>query len=373
MKVGVPTEIKPAEHRVALTPAGARELCSRGHEVLVQAGAGQGSRLADAAFEAAGARILPDAAAVWSESDLIVKVKEPIEPEYPYLREGLTVFTFLHLAAWPELTRVLVDSGCVAIAYESVEDQLGRLPLLAPMSEIAGRMAVQVGAQHLERHHGGSGTLLGGVPGVAPGEVLIIGGGSSGENAAFVALGMGANTTVIELRADRLRELERSSGGRIRGLMSTQLQLEERVAVSDLVIGAVLLPGKRAPKLISEEMIASMPDGSVFVDIAIDQGGCAETSRLTTHDAPTYVEHGVVHYCVGNMPGAVPRTATLGLTNVTLPPLLRLADGVDAAIGADAGLRAGVNVYRGRVTNAAVAGAHGLDHVPIGDVARAVS
>ncbi len=365
MRIGVPTEIKPAENRVALTPAGARELTSRGHEVLVQAGAGEGSSLPDEVFVAAGAKILPEAAEVWGRADLVVKVKEPLASEYGFLRPDLTLVTYLHLAASAELTEALATSGCVAVAYETVEDGLGRLPLLVPMSEIAGRMAVQVGAHHLERHHGGSGTLLGGVPGVAPGRVLVIGAGTSGENAAFIAAGMGADTTVVDLRADRLRELERSSGGRIRTLMSTRLLLEQQVAVSDLVIGAVLLPGGRAPTLIDRSMLATMREGSVFVDIAIDQGGCAETSRLTTHDGPTFVENGVVHYCVGNMPGAVPRTATVALTNVTLPVLLRLADGVQAAVAEDPGLLAGINVHRGAITNAAVARAHGLDYTPV--------
>src|SRR5438270_11939250 len=360
MKIGVAKEIKTDEYRVALTPAGARELVQRGHDVTIESGAGVGSAFADSAYEAAGARIagVDD---VWAESDLLLKVKEPIAPEYGRLREGLVLFTYLHIAADEPLTRALLDSGITAVAYETVETDAGGLPLLAPMSEIAGRLAAQAGAYFLEKPLGGRGLLLGGVPGVAPGQIFIVGGGIVGYNAAVIALGLGANVTILERSLDRMRHLEEILSGRVSLLMSSSLQIEESVAEADVVIGAVLIPGAVAPKLITRGMVAEMKDGSVLCDVAIDQGGCAETSRPTTHSDPVYVVEGVTHYCVANMPGAVPVTSTIALTNATLPYVEAIADrGLAAAVAADPALAAGVNVLGGRVTHEAVAEAHGL-------------
>jgi len=365
MRVGVAKEIKPQEYRVALTPAGARELVQLGHDVLVETQAGLGSAFPDEAYERTGARIV-SVDEVWQQADLLLKVKEPIEPEYRHLREGLTLFTYLHIAADEPLTRALVESGIAAVAYETVETDRGALPLLAPMSEVAGRLATQAGAHCLEKPLGGRGLLLGGVAGVAPGKVVIIGGGIVGYNAAVIALGMGAQVTILERSVDRMRHLEEVLSGRVSLLMSSSLQIEESVRGADLVIGAVLIPGARAPKLVTREMIREMKEGSVFCDVAIDQGGCAETSRATTHDEPTYVVDGVTHYCVANMPGAVPITSTKALTNVTLPYVEAIAArGLRAAVDADRELARGVNVLVGKVTYEAVAEAHRLDYTPL--------
>ena len=371
MRIGVPKEIKPQEYRVALTPAGARELAQRGHEVLVEAAAGAGSAFSDEAYERAGASIV-SVDDVWARSELLLKVKEPIGPEYARLREGLALFTYLHIAADEPLTRALVDSGITAIAYETVETDRGALPLLAPMSEIAGRLAPQAGADHLEKPKGGRGILLGGVAGVAPARVLVIGGGMVGYNAAVIALGMGAQVTILERSVERMRYLEQILSGRVQLLMSSTLQIEESIKDAELVIGAVLIPGALAPKLITREMLGTMKESSVLVDVAIDQGGCAETSRPTTHDEPVYTVDGVIHYCVANMPGAVPITSTRALTNVTLPYVEQIAEhGVVGAIQEDAELARGVNVVGGLVTYEAVAEAHGLDYTPLDDALSA--
>ena len=367
MRVGVAKEIKPQEYRVALTPAGARELVQGGHEVVVEAGAGVGSAFPDAAYERAGASIA-SVDDVWERAELLLKVKEPIAPEYPRLRAGLTLFTYLHIAADEPLTSALVDSGITAIAYETVETDRGALPLLAPMSEIAGRLAPQAGAHHLEKPKGGRGLLLGGVAGVAQGRVVVIGGGIVGYNAAVIALGLGAHVTILERSVDRMRHLEEILSGRVSLLMSSSLQVEESLKEADLVIGAVLIPGALAPKLVTREMLGAMKEDSVLVDVAIDQGGCAETSRPTTHDDPVYTVDGVVHYCVANMPGAVPITSTRALTNVTLPYVEAIAEhGVVGAIREDPALARGVNVVGGRVTYEAVAEAHGLEYTPLDD------
>jgi alanine dehydrogenase len=368
MKIGVAKEIKPDEYRVALTPAGARELVQHGHEVLVESGAGQGSAFFDDAYEAEGARIAT-VAEVWSDVDLLLKVKEPIPAEYGRLRDGLVLFTYLHLAADEALTKALIESGTTAVAYETVETENRALPLLAPMSEIAGRLAAQAGAYFLEKPVGGRGLLLGGVPGVAPGKVVVIGGGIVGYNAALIALGLGANVTILERSIDRMRHLEEVLGGRVSLLMSSGLQIEESVADADVVIGAVLIPGALAPKLVTREMVGGMKPGSVVADVAIDQGGCFETSRPTTHSEPVYVVDGVIHYCVANMPGAVPITATKALTNATLPYVEAIADqGLAEAVARDPSLARGVNVLNGKITYDAVADAHGLDYAPLEDV-----
>jgi alanine dehydrogenase len=368
MRIGVAREIKPQEYRVALTPAGARELVQRGHEVLIEESAGAGSAFVDDAYVRAGARIvLVDE--VWEASELLLKVKEPIASEYRRLRERLTLFTYLHIAADEPLTRALVESGIAAVAYETVETDDRRLPLLAPMSEVAGRLATQAGAHYLEKPLGGRGVLLGGVAGVAPGRVVVIGGGIVGYNAAVIALGMGAQVTILERSVDRMRHLEEVLSGRVSLLMSSTLQIEESVKDADVVIGAVLIPGALAPKLLTREMLREMKDGAVFCDVAIDQGGCAETSKATTHDDPVYAVEGVTHYCVANMPGAVPVTATKALTNVTLPYVEAIAEhGLAAAVEGDAALARGVNVLAGRVTYEAVADAHGLGYTPLRDV-----
>ena len=371
MRIGVAREIKPQEYRVALTPAGAKELVRGGHEVFVEEGAGLGSAFADEAYVRAGASVV-DVDEVWGGSDLLLKVKEPVASEYPRLREGLTLFTYLHIAADEPLTRALVESGITAIAYETVETATGALPLLAPMSEIAGRLAPQAGADNLEKPKGGRGILLGGVAGVAPARVLVIGGGMVGYNAAVIALGMGAQVTILERSVDRMRYLEQILSGRVQLLMSSSLQIEESIKEADLVIGAVLIPGARAPKLVTREMLGTMKEGSVFVDVAIDQGGCAETSKPTTHDDPVYTVDGVVHYCVANMPGAVPITSTRALTNVTLPYVEQLAElGTVAAVGSDPELARGVNVIGRLVTYEAVADAHGLEYTPLDDALSA--
>jgi alanine dehydrogenase len=368
MKIGVAREVKPDEYRVALTPAGARELVQRGHEVLVETGAGEGSAFADQSYQAVGARIVA-ADEVWEASELLLKVKEPIEPEYGRLREGLVLFTYLHIAADELLTRALLDSGITAVAYETVETDARALPLLAPMSEVAGRLAAQAGAYFLEKPLGGRGLLLGGVAGVSPGQVVVIGGGMVGYNAAVIALGLGAQVTILERSVDRMRHLEEVLSGRVSLVMSSTLQIEESVAEADVVIGAVLIPGALAPKLLTREMVRGMKNGAVLCDVAIDQGGCAETSHPTTHSDPVYVVEGVTHYCVANMPGAVPITSTKALTNVTLPYVEAIAEhGLREAIARDRSLARGVNVLEGKVTYEAVAEAHSLEYSPLADV-----
>jgi alanine dehydrogenase len=368
LKIGVAKEIKTDEYRVALTPAGARELGQRGHDVIVETDAGGGSSFPDAAYEAAGARIAR-VDEVWGEAELLLKVKEPIAPEYGRLREGLVLFTYLHIAADEPLTHALLESGITAVAYETVEADSGALPLLAPMSEIAGRLAAQAGAYFLEKPLGGRGLLLGGVPGVAPGHVVVIGGGIVGYNAAVIAIGLGAHVTILERSIDRMRHLEEILSGRVSLLMSSSLQIEESVREADVVIGAVLIPGALAPRLITREMVAGMKEGSVLADVAIDQGGCAETSHPTTHSDPVYTVEGVTHYCVANMPGAVPITSTKALTNATLPYVEAIADyGLAEAVARDPAVARGVNVVEGKITYEAVADAHGLDYRPLEDV-----
>src|SRR5437588_4995036 len=358
VKIGVAKEIKTDEYRVALTPAGARELVQRGHDVAVERAAGNGSAFPDSTYEAAGARIATGDK-VWADARQRLKVKEPIHVEYGRLREGLVLFTYLHIAADEPLTRALVDSGITAVAYETVETDSGALPLLAPMSEIAGRLAAQAGAYFVERPLGGRGLLLGGVPGVAPGRVVIIGGGIVGYNAAVIALGLGANVTILERSIDRMRRLEEILSGRVSLVMSSTLQIEESVQDADVVIGAVLIPGARAPKLITREMVGGMKEGAVLADVAIDQGGCAETSRATTHSEPVYAVEGVTHYCVANMPGAVPITSTKALTNATLPYVEAITDhGLADAVTRDRTLARGVNRLAGKLTHEAVAAGH---------------
>jgi alanine dehydrogenase len=365
MRVGVVKEIKPDEYRVALTPAGVRELRLRGHEVLVESGAGVGSSFSDEAYERAGAGIA-QVDEVWEGVDLVLKVKEPIPEEYPRLRDGLVLFTYLHLAADEPLTRALLGSGTTAIAYETVETDDGQLPLLAPMSEVAGRLAAQAGAYFLEKPLGGRGLLLGGVAGVAPGRVLVIGGGMVGYNSAVIALGLGAQVRILDRSVARLRHLEEILSGRVELVMSSALELEKSVREADVVIGAVLIPGARAPKLVTRDMIGSIGEGGVVCDVSIDQGGCFAASRPTTHSDPVYVVDGVTHYCVANMPGAVPITSTVALTNVTLPYVEAIAErGVREAIALDAALARGVNAMDGKLTYEAVAEAHGLEYSPL--------
>jgi alanine dehydrogenase len=360
MRIGIPTEIKTDEYRVAITPAGVRELTSRGHDVLVQAGAGEGSAMSNAQFQAQGARIAPDAAAVFAESDLVLKVKEPQAAEVAMLREGQTLFTYLHLAAEPDLAKGLMASGARCIAYETVVDDEGRLPLLAPMSEVAGKIATQAGAFMLEKPLGGRGILLGGVPGVAAATVLVIGGGVVGMNAAFIAIGMQADVFVFDRSIDRLRDLEVAFAGRASTVYSSTLAIEEMLPHADLVIGAVLVTGGRAPHVVTREQLKLMKPEAVLVDVSIDQGGCFETSRPTTHSDPTFEVDGITHYCVANMPGAVPITSTYALTNATLPYVIDLADrGIDEALELSPSLRMGLNVDRGEITHPAVAEALG--------------
>jgi alanine dehydrogenase len=368
VKIGVAKEIKSDEYRVALTPAGARELGQRGHDVIVETKAGEGSSFSDAAYEAAGARIA-SVDDVWADVELLLKVKEPIQSEYHRLREGLVLFTYLHIAADEPLTRALLESGITAVAYETVETDKGALPLLAPMSEIAGRLAAQAGAYFLEKPLGGRGLLLGGVPGVAPGRVVVIGGGMVGYNSAVIAIGLGAQVTILERSIDRMRHLEEVLSGRVSLVMSSSLQIEESLRDADVVIGAVLIPGALAPRLITREMVAGMKDGAVLADVAIDQGGCSVTSRPTTHSEPVYTVEGVTHYCVANMPGAVPITSTKALTNATLPYVEAIADdGLAEAVARDPALARGVNVLDGEITYEAVAEAHGLDYRPLEDL-----
>src|SRR5918999_2768495 len=365
MRVGVAKEIKADEYRVALTPAGARELIQRGHEVLVETDAGTGSAFPDGAYQAVGARIV-SVDDVWADTELLLKVKEPIEPEYGRLREGLVLFTYLHLAADEPLTRALVESGTTAVAYETVETEDRQLPLLAPMSEVAGRLSAQAGAYFLEKPLGGRGLLLGGVAGVPPGRVVVIGGGMVGYNAAVIALGLGAHVRILDRSVPRLRYLEEILSGRVELVMSSSLEVERAVVEADVVIGAVLIPGALAPKLVTADMVREMKQGSVVCDVSIDQGGCFETSRATTHSDPVYVVEDVTHYCVSNMPGAVPITSTFALTNVTLPYVEEIAGyGVRAAIARDPALARGVNVFDGKLTYEAVADAHGLEYAPL--------
>ncbi|WP_144477343.1 alanine dehydrogenase [Cytobacillus oceanisediminis] len=361
MRIGVPKEIKNNENRVAMTPAGVVNLVNFGHEVYIETGAGIGSSFTDEDYKAAGALIVESAQEAWAQ-DMVMKVKEPLPEEYGYFREGLILFTYLHLAPEPELTKALIENKVVGIAYETVQLANGSLPLLTPMSEVAGRMSTQIGAQFLEKVHGGKGILLGGVPGVQRGKVTIIGGGVAGTNAAKMAVGLGAEVTMIDLNPDRLRHLDDIFGSDITTLMSNPLNIAEAVKASDLVIGAVLIPGAKAPKLVTEEMIQSMNTGSVVVDIAIDQGGIFETTdRITTHDNPTYEKHGVVHYAVANMPGAVPRTSTIALTNVTVPYAVQIANkGYKKACLDNEALLKGINTLNGYVTYQAVAEAHNL-------------
>jgi alanine dehydrogenase len=364
MLVGVPREIKDNEFRVGLTPSAVRELVAHGHKVVVQTGAGEAIDLEDANYRAAGAEIVADAAAVFGRADLIVKVKEPQPAEIRMLREGQVLFTYLHLAPDRVQTEGLLKSGCIAIAYETVTDERGGLPLLAPMSEVAGRMSIQAGAHALEREAGGRGVLLGGVPGVPPAKVVILGGGVVGMNALRMALGLEADVTVIDRSLPRLKELDLAFAPALKTRYATTDAVEESVLTADLVIGAVLTPGGNTPMLVTREMIRSMRRGTVVVDVSIDQGGCFETSRPTTHSNPTYVVDGVVHYCVTNMPGAVARTSTFALNNATLPFTLALADkGYGPAMAADCHLRDGLNIIAGKVTHEAVAAAHGMEYI----------
>jgi alanine dehydrogenase len=373
VKVGVPTEIKTDEYRVALTPSGVRELTDRGHSVCVQAGAGEGSQIVDEQYAAQGATIVPDADAVFGEADLIVKVKEPQPDEVARLEARHTLFTYLHLAPDPELTRGLIDSGATCIAYETVTDERGRLPLLAPMSEVAGKIATQAGAFMLEKPLGGRGLLLGGVPGVAAGKVMVIGGGVVGQNAAEIAIGLGAETYVYDRNIDRLRELEVLLNGRCSTCFASTLEIEQRLPDMDLVIGAVLIHGAKAPWVIRRSQLQMMKKNAVMVDVSIDQGGCFETSRPTTHSDPTYEVDGITHYCVANMPGAVPITSTYALTNATMPFVLKLADeGVHRALASDAGFMAGLNVAAGKLTYEPVARDQALEYTPAQDALEAV-
>ncbi|MET7989973.1 alanine dehydrogenase [Amycolatopsis sp. NPDC005232] len=366
MRIAVPREIKKHEYRVALTPAGVHELVGRGHDVFVETGAGVGSSISDEEYVAAGAKVLATADETWAEGEVVLKVKEPIAAEYPRLRKDLVLFTYLHIAADRPLTDALLAAGTTAIAYETVQTATGALPLLAPMSEVAGRLAPQVGAYSLMKPSGGRGVLPGGIPGVHPARVVVIGGGVAGINAARVALGLGSDVEILDTNVDRLRQIDNDFGGRIRTVTSNRLSVEESVLEADLVIGAVLVPGAKAPKLVSNDLVSRMKPGSVLVDIAIDQGGCFADSRPTTHDDPTYRVHESVFYCVANMPGAVPRTSTYGLTNVTLPYAVQLAErGWHAALNADASLAKGLNTHDGALTNEPVATAHGLPHTPL--------
>ncbi len=369
MIVGVPKEIKDHESRVGITPAGVRALTEAGHKVLVQTGAGELSAFPDDDYQNAGAEMVGFGGDVWRLADMVVKVKEPTAKEYGYFRDGLVLFTYLHLAPLPELTDALLSKNVIGIAYETVTDRLGTLPLLTPMSEVAGRLSVQMGAAYLQKEHGGRGVLLGGVPGVLPGNVVILGGGIVGTNAAKMALGLGAHVTMIDLNLNRLREIDDIFSGHVRTLASNSYNIAKAASEADLLIGGVLIPGHSAPKLVTAAMVSKMKKGAVIVDVAIDQGGCIETAKPTTHSDPSYVVDGVVHYCVTNMPAAVPNTSTLALTNATFPYVLRLAkSGADAAIRADSGIAAGVNTYRGTLTYGAVAESQGRAWKPVAEV-----
>jgi alanine dehydrogenase len=369
MIVGLPKEVKDNEYRVGLVPAGVKALTSAGNTALVQRGAGEGSGITDEEFVAAGGEMVGSAEEVWARAQMIVKVKEPIASEYGFMREDLILFTYLHLAPARELTRAMVDSGVTGVAYETITNDLGHLPLLTPMSEVAGRMAIQVGATYLEKINGGRGVLLGGVPGVLPGRVTIIGGGVVGTNACKMAVGLGAAVIIIDRDLERLRYLDDIFGSRIRTLASNPYTIAESVAASDLVVGAVLVPGAAAPKLVTRDMLRYMPRGAVIVDVAVDQGGCIETTKPTTHSQPTYYVENVLHYGVTNMPGAVPRTSTFGLTNATLPFALQLAKhGAVEAFKRNPHLKNGANTYKGKVTYKAVAEDQGLEYAPIDDL-----
>ena len=369
MHIGIPRELKDHEYRVAITPIGVRELTHAGHQVLIEQDAGTGSAIPDRDFERAGARVLPSADEVWGQSDLLLKVKEPIAEEFGRLRKDQVLFTYLHLAASAEVTSALASAGTTAVAYETVELPDGRLPLLAPMSEVAGRMAPQVGAHLLEREQGGRGVLMGGVSGVGAAKVVVFGGGMAGQNAAWIAAGMEAEVTLLDTSVDKLRYVDSIHKGRIITLMSNRATVEDLIRAADLAIGAVLIPGARAPRLVTRGMGSEMKAGSVLVDISIDQGGCFETSHVTTHSDPTYVVSDVVHYCVGNMPGAVPHTSTYALTNVTLPYVLQIAaHGLEAAVRTDPALAKGVNVYQGELCYQPVAEAHGMEWRPLADL-----
>jgi len=374
MIIGVPKEIKNNENRVALTPAGAEALCAAGHTLFIERGAGTGSGFADETYTGYGAGILSDKRELFARSEMIMKVKEPLPPEYDLFHEGQVLFTYLHLAPEPELTKTLVTKKVTGIAYETIESPNRSLPLLTPMSEIAGRMATQIGAHFLEKHQGGKGVLLGGVPGVAAAKVVVIGGGIVGTNAARVALGMGARVTIIDKSGERLRQLDDQFSGQIATIMSNRYNIASWTRRADLVIGAVLIPGARAPKLVTEEMVKAMEPGSVLVDVAIDQGGCIETiDHITTHSEPTFVKHGVIHYAVANMPGAVARTSTIALTNVTIDYALEIANkGWQPAVRKHPGFAKGVNVTQGRVTYKAVADAIGLPYTPLEELLPAV-
>jgi len=366
MITGIPKEIKDNEYRVAVTPGGAHQLVEEGHQVLLEWGAGEGSGFADDEYAEAGAELIPDAAEVWRQAEMIMKVKEPLPQEYGYLREGLVLYTYLHLAANEELTRELIARKVTGIAYETVELPDGSLPLLTPMSEVAGKMAVQIAAHCLERMNGGRGKLLGGIPGVLPADVVIIGGGTVGTNAALVALGMGANVMILDINPERLRYLTDVLRGNFNTLISNPRNIAEAVRRADVVIGAVLVKGAKAPRLVTREMVATMKPGSVIVDVAVDQGGCVETTHPTSHSQPTFLVDGVVHYCVPNIPGAVPRTSTYGLSNVTLPYALKLASrGFLKAVEEAPALAKGVNTYGGYITYKAVADASGMEHRPL--------
>lgn len=365
MRIGIPKEIKDNEFRVALPPQSVRELARR-HDVLVETNAGAGSGFSDEEYIAAGARIIPSAEEVWHDAEMIVKVKEPLPDEYRFLREDLILFTYLHLAASEQLTRALLDSGVQGVAYETVEDAHGRLPLLEPMSEVAGRMAAQIVAQYLQKPEGGRGILLGGIPGVRPTHIVILGAGTVGTHAAQIALGMGAEVTLLDINLDRLRQLDTTMHGRINTLYSNAANIADSVRTADGVIGAVLITGARAPHLVTRDMLSSMPNGSVIVDVAVDQGGCVETTHPTTHSEPTYFVDGVLHYGVANMPGAVPRTSSLGLSNATLPYVRRIADmGLHEALRTNPGLAKGLNVFHGKVTHPAVAETFSLPTQPL--------
>ncbi len=371
MIVGVPKEVKVREYRVGVVPAGVKALTDEGHEVLVERGAGRGSGLPDSEYERMGAQMVDSADEVWARADMVIKVKEPVPQEYGLMRPGQVVYTFFHLAAVPELAKVLVERQVTAVAYETVQLADGTLPLLRPMSEVAGRMAVQVGARILECEYGGKGVLLGGVPGVRPGRVTIIGGGTVGLNAAKIAMGMGAQVRILDRNLERLAYLDDVFGGRAITLYSDYRTLVESVLDADLLIGAVLVTGARAPRLVSEDMVSQMEPGSAVVDVSVDQGGCVETSRPTTHDEPTYTVHEVVHYGVSNMPGAVPHTSTFALTNATIPYAVQLASlGVEEAVRRDPALARGVNTYRGHVTHRAVADSLGMPYTPLDSLVR---
>ncbi len=366
MIVGLPKEIKDNEYRVGLTPAGVRAFTDTAHSVIVEQGAGEGSGFEDALYQKAGAQIIASADDVWGQADMIVKVKEPIEPEYKRMREGQLLFTYLHLAPDTKLTSQLIERKVTGIAYETITDRRGSLPLLTPMSEVAGRMAIQVGAHYLEKMSGGAGILLGGVPGVPAARVVIIGGGVVGTNAAKIAVGMGAHVTIIDNNLDRLRELDDIFLSKISTLASSAYMIHDAISQADLIVGAVLVPGAAAPRLVTRNMLKDVPNGAVIVDVAVDQGGCIETTHPTTHSDPTYYVEGVLHYCVANMPGAVPRTSTFALTNATLPYALKLANlGFLDAINSDPGLKEGVNTYAGHCTYEAVASAQGLQYTPL--------